>query len=228
MSPKVLLTGATGFVGRKILEELEKRGYVVSLIVRKGSELKLKKSDNVASVFTTLNLFKESSEWWAKVCEGIDVVIHAAWYAEPGAYLNSPKNIECLTGTLNLAIGVTQSNIKKFIGLGTCFEYEMGRLPLGVDSALKPISLYAASKASTFMMLSQYFRLTNISFVWCRLFYLYGEGEDPRRFIASLHKKLALGQPVELTQGTQIRDFLDVTQAAKEIVDMATSKKRAQ
>ena len=225
MSQRVLLTGATGFVGRQLLRELQQRRYKVSLVIRQGSELKIENLNRVENIFLTSNLFEESSEWWAKICNDIDVVIHAAWYAEPGVYLTSVKNIECLTGTLNLAIGAAQAKIKRFIGLGTCFEYELGSLPLKVDSTLKPISLYAASKASTFMMLSQYFGLTNISFGWCRLFYLYGDGEDSRRFVANLHKKLALGEPVELTQGTQIRDFLDVGQAARQIIDMAFSGK---
>ena len=225
MSQRVLLTGATGFVGRQLLRELQQRGYKVSLVIRQGSELKIESLNVVEHVFETSNIFEESSEWWTKVCNDIDVLIHAAWYAEPGAYLTSPKNIECLTGTLKLAIGAAQAKIKRFIGLGTCFEYELGSTPLMVDSTLRPVSLYAASKASAFMMLSQYFGLTDISFGWCRLFYLYGDGEDSRRFVANLHRKLALGEVVELTQGAQIRDYLDVGQAAKQIIDMAFSRK---
>ncbi len=71
------------------------------------------------------------------------------------------------------------------------------------------------------MALSQWLPSQNVDFVWCRLFYLYGEGEDARRLVPYLRARLATGESAELTSGTQIRDFLDVREAGILIAETA-------
>jgi dTDP-6-deoxy-L-talose 4-dehydrogenase (NAD+) len=71
------------------------------------------------------------------------------------------------------------------------------------------------------MSLSRWLPAQGVEFAWCRLFYLYGEGEDERRFVPYLRKSLAAGQEAELTAGTQIRDFMNVRDAALRICDIA-------
>jgi dTDP-6-deoxy-L-talose 4-dehydrogenase (NAD+) len=58
------------------------------------------------------------------------------------------------------------------------------------------------------------------------LFYLYGEGEDERRLVSYLRSKLAAGEPAQLTNGNQVRDFLDVQDAGKEIVDISLGNQK--
>ena len=144
-----------------------------------------------------------------------------AWYAEPGQYLQSPKNSECLAGTLLLAEGASQAGVRRFVGVGTCFEYDLDLGLLGVDAPLKPTTPYAEAKAAAFTALSRLLPARDVEFVWCRLFYLYGEGEDERRLVPYLHARLRAGEAVQLTSGTQIRDFLDVREAGRMIVDAA-------
>ena len=60
-----------------------------------------------------------------------------------------------------------------------------------------------------------------VEFAWCRLFYLYGEGEDARRLVPYLRAKLTAGEPAELSSGTQVRDFLDVREAGRMIAEVA-------
>ena len=69
--------------------------------------------------------------------------------------------------------------------------------------------------------LSQSLPQQGIEFAWCRLFYLYGEGEDERRLVPYLRAKLRAGEPAELTSGEQIRDYLDVRDAGRMIVEAA-------
>jgi nucleoside-diphosphate-sugar epimerase len=78
---------------------------------------------------------------------------------------------------------------------------------------LKPLTPYAAAKAAAFLTLSQWLPLQQIEFCWCRLFYLYGEGEDARRLVPYIRARLGAGEPAELTSGEQVRDFLDVREA---------------
>jgi len=215
----ILLTGATGFVGEKLLRDLRERAYQIRLVLREGSQSSYGNMKGIESIIITPDLFAEPSSWWEKTCDGIDTVIHSAWYTEPGQYLQSDKNIDCLIGTMNLVKGATIAGIKKFVGIGTCFEYAMSNKPLTVSSPLKPLSPYAAAKAATFIVLSEYLQSKNIDFLWCRLFYLYGENEDARRLATYIRHQILKNQLVELTSGNQIRDFLDVKDAAKEIID---------
>ena len=105
MTALVLLTGATGFVGRQILKALSESGIKVRVVMREGTQSRIANLDAIESIVTTTDLFAENSNWWANVLRGIDTVIHAAWYAEPGQYLQSSKNLDCLQGTLNMAKG---------------------------------------------------------------------------------------------------------------------------
>jgi len=219
----VLVTGATGFLGRQIIRSLSNKGVNIVLVVREGKEGCVKLIPEVCRIVSTTNLFAESSEWWSNTCDGIDIIIHAAWYCEPGKYLQSPINIECLNGTLELAKGAALAGVKRFVGIGTCFEYDLNAGILSVDTPLKPSTLYAGAKASVFMSLSQFLPLQNVEFSWCRLFYLYGEGEDDRRLVPYLRLKLEAGEVAKLTSGNQIRDFLDVKVAGKMIVEAGLS-----
>lgn len=218
----VLLTGATGFVGSQILKVLLELNVLVRCVVRAGSVSKLpSQTHSLESLIFTKDLFNESEEWWEKCLQNVDTVIHAAWYAEHGKYLQSPKNIDCLQGTLRLAKGAARAGVRRMVGIGTCAEYQTSSQKLTTDTPLNPLSPYAAAKAAAFLFLSQWLPPQGIEFVWCRLFYLHGEGEDPQRLIPFLRERLASGKPVELTSGNQIRDFLDVKTVAHQIVQAA-------
>lgn len=223
MTGIVLLTGATGFVGRQVLRALAERGIRVRALVRDGKQGQVATLNGIETVVTTPDLFAESADWWADVSKGIDTIIHVAWYVEPGEYLQSAKNLDCLTGTLQMAKGTARAGVKRFIGIGTCFEYDLCGGMLSVETPLRPLTPYAGAKAAAFTVLSQWLPLQGVEFAWCRLFYLYGEGENERRLVPYLRSKFIAGEPAELTSGSQIRDFLDVREAGRMIVETALS-----
>jgi dTDP-6-deoxy-L-talose 4-dehydrogenase (NAD+) len=226
MKGTVLLTGAAGFVGRQVLRALTARGARVRVVVRDGRQAQLEDSSGIETIVTTPDLFAEGPEWWRETCVGIDTVIHVAWYAEPGKYLQSEKNIDCLVGTLRLAQGAANAGIRRFVGVGTCFEYDLSGGTLSIDTPLRPSTPYAGAKAATFLSLAPWLATKSIEFAWCRLFYLYGEGEDSRRLVAYLHATLGSGNPAKLTSGNQVRDFIDVALAGRLIADAAAGKQQ--
>jgi len=169
MSRTVLLTGGTGFVGRQILKALAGQSVTVRLIVRNGKEDLVPADVPLENILATEDLFSESPEWWLAACQGIDTVIHAAWYAEPGKYLRSPKNLDCLSGTLALAKACVSVGVRRFVGIGTCFEYDLTPGYLSIDTPLAPITPYAGAKAAAYLALSHYLREAGVEFAWCRL-----------------------------------------------------------
>ena len=218
-APLILLTGATGFVGRQVHRALCARGARARVVIRDGTESRL--AEAAESVVTTPDLFLEKAAWWTEACRGVDTVVHAAWYAEPGVYLHSPKNEACLAGTLELGRGASAAKARRFLGIGTCFEYDIAAGLLTTKTRLDPQTPYASAKASTFRALSELLPRRGLSLAWCRLFYLYGEGEDKRRLVPYLRHRLSRGEPAELSSGTQVRDFLDVAEAGRMIADVA-------
>lgn len=221
-----LLTGGTGFVGRQVMRRLLEQGKTVKLVIREGKHQTIVPPDFAGVVVATPDLFAEGSEWWSDVCSGVDTIIHCAWYADAGNYLHSPENLDCLIGTLKLAQGAATAGVRRFVGIGTCVEYDLSGGILSINTPLRPHTMYGAAKAATFTMLSQWLSARNIEFAWCRLFNLYGEGEDPRRLAAYVRAKLIAGDVAELTSGHQIRDFLDVADAGKLIIEIATGAKQ--
>ena len=221
MGNQVLLTGATGFVGRQVRRALREQGKSLRLVVRNGREDALGDIAETESVLATPSLFSEPADWWQKAMQGIDTVVHVAWYAEPGKYLMSPENLACLSGTLAMAQGALATGVRRFVGIGTCFEYDVSAGDLTTDTPLAPDSPYAAAKAATWLALSQTLPAQGMEFAWCRLFYLYGEGEDSRRLVPYLRGQLEKGNVAELTSGKQWRDFMDVREAGNMIARAA-------
>ena len=217
---RVLLTGATGFVGRHVLRELRSRGAKVSIVSRRGNIL----PDDAVTTHVTDDLFAETAEFWKVAFDGIDSVLHLAWYAEPGKYVASPVNLDCMAGTIRMAEAAAQAGVKRFVGVGTCFEYDLACGYLRTSTPLVPGSPYGAAKAGTYLALSRTLPRMGVSFGWCRLFYLHGEGEDPRRLVPYLHQRLSSGEIAELSAGNQVRDYLDVAEAGRRVGLFGLSK----
>lgn len=215
----ILLTGSSGFVGKQVLRYLRETNHTVRLVQR-ACTVPASQAPGTEIVETS-DLFSVGTDWWRPVLAGVDTVIHLAWYTEPGVYLQSPRNIDCLTGTLDLARACVEQRVRRFVGVGTCAEYDLSHGTLRTETPLNPQTLYAACKASVFQVLGQLLPAASVKFAWCRLFYLHGEGEDPRRFVPYLHRQLTGGEPAELTSGDQIRDFLDVREAGARIARAA-------
>jgi len=211
-----LVTGATGFVGRQVVARLIEAGCDIRVVARGHVP-------GVRDVVHTQDLFRESPQFWRSAFDGVERVVHVAWYAEPGLYVTSPRNLDCMAGTLSMAIFAAEAGVSRFIGIGTCFEYDLSRGYLTTETPLLPRSAYAAAKAGTYLALAQTLPHMGLSFAWCRLFYLYGEREDERRLVPYLHSRLSRGQVAELTSGRQVRDFLDVAEAGRLIAKVSMS-----
>lgn len=211
---KVLLTGTTGFIGSHTARSLIEAGHHVSAVIRSGANTSritdiVSRLDVVqADMFDESELKRIVSQIRPEAC------LHLAWYTEPGIYLSSRENIRCLTASLGLASALTNAGCKRFVGVGSCFEYDLSQGFLSESSPLLPGSLYAACKLGCAYALEQIGLLSGIQTAWARLFYLYGPGEDARRLVPAVANALIRGEHVPVSSGEAIRDFLHARDAA--------------
>ena len=218
---KVIITGANGFVGQQIMRALANSKSIILPFVRNGKESLVANLPNVEKVISTPDLFSHNVSWWKKHCRDADVIIHAAWFTEPNKYLNANENFDCLIGSLNLAKGAAEAGVSKFVGIGTCLEYELNNEHLSIKTPLKPTSIYAATKSSLYLSLTQLLPIYSVNLAWCRLFYLFGENENEHRLCGYIRKRIKEGKIANLSSGTQIRDYLDVAEAGNKITEVA-------
>jgi len=221
---RILITGASGFLGRNLISSFDREDVELTIVVRNEKDPWLKENQIIKRIITTDNIFVNEFEWWKEKLNNIDVVIHCAWYVEPGKYLNSEKNIECLFGSIPLAKAAIFHNIEKFIGIGTCFEYNLSLGKLDITTELRPKSLYSSTKVALFNILNSMFSQSQVKFAWCRLFYLYGDGENENRLFPYVRKQLLANKPVLLSSGNQVRDYMHVKDAARLISNTAFSE----
>ena len=220
---KVLLTGATGFIGSQVARALLAQGHDVRASIRGG-----RAKDAVADIadrieWVTLDLFDADAAAIDSLARGTDACVHLAWFAVPGQYLASPENLRCVSGSLRLLESLAKHGCRRAVFVGSCFEYDFDSGKLSESSPVRPQSLYAASKLSTRYMGEQLARLHGLEFVWARLFYLFGPFEDARRLVPSVIGSLLRREPVDVTHGAQVRDFRHVADVGAALASLAGS-----
>lgn len=221
---KVLVTGASGFIGSHVVRELVTNGHEVFAIVREGDLLMrlLDIKDEITVLYgeidNVLVLLNEAKVAMPEVC------VHLAWYTEPGQYLNSNRNLSSLQTSVNLLNKLFENGCEHFVGAGTCAEYESTDEILLETAKLRPDTLYAATKVSFSLIGEQIAKKYNKKFSWGRIFYLYGPYEDSRRLIPSAIISLINGREFLASSGAQLRDFLHVRDVARAFVTILQQK----
>ena len=223
MKTTILMTGATGFIGQKVLDMLLRMDVNIVLVVRRGSKKKLPNLKLHDKVIYTDNIFNESEAWWLDACFNVDTLLHLAWFAEHNSYMESPKNEECLYGSIVMAVGALKAKVKKIVGIGTCLEYKISEQRLSIDTPLAPKSLYAKSKSELYFYLSNCSGHHQFKFSWCRIFFIYGDDEPITKLHSYIRSELTGGRKVILKYGDAKRDYLHVDFVARRIVDVTMS-----
>ncbi|HZL48553.1 MAG TPA: NAD(P)-dependent oxidoreductase [Solirubrobacteraceae bacterium] len=211
---RVMLTGATGFVGRHTLLALARAGHDVRAVARRrGPELAgvtWHESDLLAG------------------CEVVgevepEILIHLAWYAEHGKFWSSTENVRWVEASLALLRAFAAAGGERAVIAGTCAEYEPSFEVYPESAPQQPETLYGASKHGLHVIASAFAAEVGLSLAWGRLFFLYGPFEQPERFVPSLVLALLRRERARMTEGTQLRDFLHVADAGAAFAALADS-----
>ncbi len=216
---RVLLTGATGFIGRHCLPSLLASGYEVHAV---SSNSPPKTLPGVQWHQTDLLDAKQV----VKLVTGVQPthLLHFAWFVVPGKYWTSLENLRWVQASLDLLDAFASSGGERVVMAGSCTEYDWKYGYCSEQTTpLIPSALYGSCKHALQIMLNTFAKQIGISAAWGRIFFLYGPHEHPARLVASVIRSLLNNEPARCSHGNQIRDFLYVQDVADAFVALLES-----
>lgn len=219
---KFYVTGATGFIGNYLVNELINLKKEVVILVRDLDKAKEKKWFKKVT-FVRLDLvdginFKFNPE---------DKLIHLAWQGLPN-YLELFHYESNLMIQYNFIKNCIENGVKDISITGTCLEYGMKNGALSPDFQTDPQNPYALAKDTLRKFLFQLQSSYDFNLKWLRLFYMYGEGQSEKSILSQLDKAIQNGeQEFNMSMGEQLRDFLKVEDVAHLIIESSLQSKKS-
>ena len=215
----VLLTGATGFIGRYCLRPLVSAGYEVHAVSSKRAFL-----ETPGVHWHKADLLDSGQTKQLMTDIRPTHLLHLAWNVTPGEYWESAENILWLQASLELLRLFASVGGQRVVIAGTCAEYDWQDGICKEDTTpLAPTSLYGACKHSLQIAATAFARGNKLSLAWGRIFFLYGPHEHPSRLVPSVIRALLAGKSADCSDGHQRRDFLFVTDVAEAFVALLNS-----
>lgn len=219
---KIVVSGATGFIGNHVIECLLGKNHTVIATGRDVQKAeKINWFSSVQFLPFDINSDYDKSDLFAYFGKP-DKLIHLAWDGLPN--FNSLIHIENnLLNHYRFLKNYLDSGGKHLLVTGTCFEYGLQDGCLAEDVLPDPITAYGIAKDSLRKFL-QLLHKNQDSFVfqWVRLFYMYGEGQHPKSIIPQLDVAIKNGDAYfNMSGGEQTRDYLPVDQVAEYICKIA-------
>ena len=218
---RVLVTGAGGFVGRHTLGPLVDRGYDVHATGRRAWPDALR----IPGVtWHEADLLDGAAR--AQLLGDVQPshLLHVAWHLESGKGTASPLNVDWIAASLLLARAFQAGGGGRFVGVGSCFEYEHGASPvLGETSPLRASTIYGQAKAACSEGMDALARATGLSTAWARLFYLYGPHEDRGRLVGDIASAVLEGREVATQDGLARRDYMFIEDAGAALAALVDS-----
>lgn len=218
---KVAVTGATGFIGRHVLAELETSAVESIALVRPSTTKSLGHLRPSVVQFDLHNAPPNAFELMGHP----DMLIHLAWSGLPN-YKSLHHFEQELPLQYQFLKNLIESGLQTLVVAGTCFEYGMQSGLLSESIPARPSNPYGFAKDALRCQL-EYLKATHpFKLTWARLFYLYGEGQYESSLLPQLRRAAeGAGQLFNMSGGEQLRDYLTVAEAAKHLVSLALADK---
>jgi len=215
---KILVTGATGFIGQHVISQLLEHKHAVTAVAR--DEAKARKFawfDRVR--FIACDIHRPIDNPVERFGQP-EAAIHLAW---PGLlhYKNLVHFEENLPASYRFLKSLVENGITHLLVTGTCLEYGMRNGCLSEEMPSDPSIPYALAKDTLRKFLEELKRVHSFKLQWARLFYMYGPGQNPNSLIAQLDHAIDLGEKsFNMSGGEQLRDYLPVEEVARRLVSL--------
>jgi dTDP-6-deoxy-L-talose 4-dehydrogenase (NAD+) len=225
---KILVTGATGFIGDHVIQALIELNSSDHYKIIASSSNRSKAQDfswnkQVDFISCDLKLLDDSINYF-DFFQKPDMMIHLAWEGLPN-YKHDFHLTENYPRHLRFLKNMIVNGLKDLTVTGTCLEYGMQEGCLREDMPAKPNNPYAKAKDELRKALETLQQQYHFSFKWLRLFYTYGKGQNPNSLLSQLDKALANGdEQFNMSGGEQVRDYLPVEELAADVVKVAMQK----
>ncbi|HEY6871439.1 MAG TPA: NAD(P)-dependent oxidoreductase [Geobacteraceae bacterium] len=206
---KVLVTGATGFVGSCLARRLVETGHEVHVFSRQGSD-----RWRLAGLEGRLADHRVDLRDGAAVMAAVAMIRPAAicHLATHGGFAFQQETSVILEsnflGTVNLLRACEKVGFDSFINTGSSSEYGVKGAPMREGDLLEPVGDYGVSKAAATLFCRSEALQKGLPVVTLRLFSPYGPWDDPKRFIPYAIKSLLRGEPPQLSNPASVRDYV--------------------
>ena len=210
MTRRVLLTGASGFLGRHTIAPLLDQSYEVHAVGNTVTDPRAR--------WHHADLLDQAARHRLVATVRPDALLHCAWVTQHGAYWTAPANLDWVAASLDLARLAQAHGTTRMVIAGSCAEYDWNGpsgSPWREDDPCRPTTLYGIAKDSLHRLLTPFAAQTGLELVWARLFHLYGPGEAPARLVPSLLAALSQGLQAEIGPADAARDFMHVADAGR-------------
>lgn len=216
-STRVLLTGASGFIGRHVLTQFERQGVSVMVVGRTRPR-------GFSGKFIEADLLHPGS------CESIarearaTHLVHMAWHVEHSNFWSSSTNLRWVDASVRLLESFCAEGGQHVVVAGTCAEYDWSAGYCREDETpLVPATLYGTAKDATRRLFTAICETNGVGFAWGRIFLPYGFGEDNRRLIPSLFEVFRGRRQPFGVNAEAFRDFIHVEDVSRGFVHLLHS-----
>lgn len=215
---KILVTGATGFIGAAVARQLVQEGRDVALTLRPNTNTHRITDllNHVTIIHADLNDPSLDANLFTAFSP--DAAAHLAWSGVHGSDRNNPAQIENVPATVALYRAVTATGCRRIVALGSQAEYGPCANRASESTPTNPTTIYGAAKLATFWLLNRMAAVDGVSAAWLRLFSSYGPGDHPNWMIPYLINTLLRRERPALTQCEQLWDYIYVDDAAAAVV----------
>lgn len=212
---RVLVTGASGFIGQHALQQLQLCGFEIHAVARQAM------TSHPSVVWHQADLLEPDAinALMAQICP--DQLLHLAWCAKPGVYWTSPENLRWVRATLDLLDAFHANGGKHAVLVGSCAEYDWRYGYCREDiTPLVPATIYGRCKNATRELADVFSQVHGLPIAWARIFHAYGPFETPGRLVPAVINALLKGQPAACSHGEQLRDLLHGADIASALVTL--------
>lgn len=222
---RILVTGATGFIGGYVIRRLQQDGCTVIATSSNPGRARAQPWFGEVDYIPFDLLGLDPAVDYFQLFGKPDRMIHLAWEGLPN-YRSAFHLEENLPRHRDFLANLVGNGLQDLTVTGTCLEYGMREGCLSEQMPAEPGNPYAKAKDQLRRFLQEFGKEHPFLLKWVRLFYIYGKGQNPNSLFSQLDKALANGdKSFNMSMGEQVRDYLPVETVAANIVSIARQER---